>query len=59
MCVAGLRDGTASGSLTTGILAWYNTAVTHQLPSTVEAGYLAQLARNGHGRDICDTAQCL
>src|ERR1700728_2054553 len=57
--VAGLRDASAPGSLTTGILAWYNAAVTHQLPSTVEAGYLAQLARNGHSRDIRDTAQCL
>src|SRR6202789_2834607 len=57
--VAGLRDASAPGSLTTGILAWYNAAVTHQLPGTVEAGYLAQLARNGHSRDIRDTAQCL
>jgi len=57
--VAGLRDGSAPGSLTTGILAWYNAAVTHQLASALEAGYLAQLARNGHSRDICDAAQCL
>lgn len=27
--VAGLRDAYAPGSLTTGILAWYNAAVTH------------------------------
>ena len=57
--VAGLRDASTPGSLTTGILAWYNAAVTHQLPSTVEAGYLAQLGRDGYSRDICDTAQCL
>jgi len=56
--VAGLRDGSAPGSLTTGILAWYNAAVTHQLASALEAGYLAQLARNGHSRAICDAAQC-
>ena len=54
-----LGDASASGSFTTRILAWYNAAVTHQLPSTVEAGYLAQLARNGHSRDVCDAAQCL
>jgi hypothetical protein len=26
------------------------------LPGTVEAGYLAQFGRDGHGRNICDTA---
>ena len=57
--IAGLRKPSASGSLTAGILAWYNAAVTHQLPSTLEAGYLAQLTRNGHSRDVCETAQCL
>ena len=57
--VAGLGDASAPGSLTTGILAWYNAALTHQLPSTVEARYRAQLARNSYSRDVCDAAQCL
>jgi hypothetical protein len=57
--VAGLSDASAPGSFTTGVLAWYNAAVTHQLPGTLETGYLAQLARNGHSRDVCDTAQSL
>lgn len=56
MCVAGLRDAAESSALPTGVLTWCNAAVTHELPSTVEAGYLAQLARNGYSRDICDAA---
>src|SRR5271163_901195 len=57
--VAGFRDASTPDPLATGVLAGHSTAITHQLPSTVKAGYLAQLGCNGHGRDICDTAQCL
>src|SRR5271163_3942905 len=57
--VAGFRDASTPDPLTTGVLAGHSAAITHQLPSTVKAGYLAQLGRYGHSRDICDTAQCL
>jgi|SRR5271156_2380783 len=57
--VAGLSDTAASDSLATGVFAGHSNAITHQLPSTAKAGYLTQLRRNGHSRDICDTAQCL
>ena len=57
--VSGFSDASASGSLATGIFAGNGTAITHQLPSTAKAGYLAQFGCNGHSRDICDAAQCL
>jgi catechol 2,3-dioxygenase-like lactoylglutathione lyase family enzyme len=47
------------GPFAAGILVGHSTAVSHQLPSAVEAGHLAQLGRDGHSRDICDTAQGL
>ena len=59
MRVARFGDAPAPGPLAAGILAGHSTAVSHQLPSTVEAGHLAQLGRDGHSRDICDTAQGL
>jgi hypothetical protein len=52
-------DASASGSLASGVFAGHSAAITHQLPSTAKAGYLAQLGRNGHSRNIRDTAQCL
>jgi len=55
MRVAGFGDASAPGSLAAGILAGHGAAVTHQLPSTVEAGHLAQLGRDGYSRDIRDT----
>src|SRR5260370_23906287 len=57
--VARFGDASAPGPLAAGILAGHGAAVTHQLPSTVEAGHLAQLGRDGHSRDICDTPQGL
>jgi hypothetical protein len=57
--VAGFSDAPPSRSLATGILTGHRAAVTHQLPSTVEARHLAQLGRDGHSRDICDTPQGL
>ena len=57
--VAGFRDASASDSLATGVFAGHGTAITHQLPSTFKAEHLAQLGRNGHSRDIGNTAQCL
>jgi hypothetical protein len=59
MRVARFGDAPAPGPLATGVFAGHGTAVTHQLPSTVKAGHLAQLGRDGHSRDICDTLQCL
>src|SRR6202051_905588 len=59
VCVAGFSDASASDSLAAGVFAGHRAAIPHQLPSTAEAGYLAQLGRNGHSRDICDTAQRL
>jgi hypothetical protein len=40
MRVAGLSDTSASGSLAAGVFAGHSTAITHQLPSTAEAGYM-------------------
>jgi hypothetical protein len=57
--VAGFSDAPASGSLATGVFAGHSTAITHQLPSTAKAGYLARLGCNGHRRNVCDAAQCL
>jgi hypothetical protein len=57
--VAGFSDASASGSLATGVFAGHSPAITHQLPRTAKAGYLAQLGCNGYSRDICDTAQRL
>src|SRR5271168_2242118 len=57
--VAGFRDASSPDPLATGVLAGHSAAITHQLPSTVKAGYLAQLGCDGHSRDICDAAQCL
>jgi hypothetical protein len=57
--IAGFGDAPAPRSLAAGVFAGHRTAITHQLPSTVKAGYLAQLGGNGHRRDICDAAQCL
>jgi hypothetical protein len=57
--VAGFRDASTPDPLATGVLTGHGTAITHQLPSTVKAGYLAQLGRDGHSRNICDAAQCL
>ncbi len=48
VCVASLSDASASDSLATGVFAWHRAAIPHQLPSTAEAGYLAQLGGNGH-----------
>ena len=59
VCVAGLGDAPASHSLSTGVFAGYSTAITHQLPSTLKAGHLAQLGRDGYSRDIRDAPQCL
>src|SRR3979490_1355218 len=42
MRVARFGDAPAPGPLSAGILAGHSTAVSHQLPSTVEAGHLAQ-----------------
>jgi len=39
--VAGFGDASTPGSLTTGILAGYSTAITHQLPSARKTGYRA------------------
>src|ERR1700751_1706852 len=57
--VAGFSDASTPGSLPAGILAGNSTAITHQLPGAFETGYLAQLGRDGHSRDIRDTAQRL
>ena len=51
MRVAGFGDASAPGSLTTGILTGYSAAITHQLPGTLKAGYLAQFGCNGHSRE--------
>ena len=59
MRVAGFGDAAAPRSLATGVFAGHSTAITHQLPSTFKAEHLAQLGRNGHSRDIGNTAQCL
>jgi hypothetical protein len=48
--VSGFSDASASRSLATGIFAGHSTAITHQLPSTAKARYLAQFSSNGHSR---------
>ncbi len=46
--VAGFSDAPASRSLAAGVFAGHSTAITHQLPSTVEAGHMTQLGCNSH-----------
>jgi len=56
MRVAGFSDASASGSFATeSSLAQHRN--NPSVASTAKAGYLANFGRNGHSRDICDTAQ--
>src|SRR5271170_6430589 len=48
VCVAGFGDASAPGPLAAGVFAGHSTAITHELPSTVEAGHLTQLGCNSH-----------